>query len=142
MGAAEDEGRNADPAVATAKLQLAKAAGFDTIRVSAIWKPGDVAVSPDQLAALQSIGAAGEFLGIRIVATIMNFGSSTTPLTTTGRSDFARFAADLVRQVPGIREYIIGNEPNLRRDEGGRQGHLHQRRLGVAARNRPAGNGP
>src|SRR5436853_271531 len=32
MGAAEDEGRNADPQVAMSKLQLAKAAGFDTIR--------------------------------------------------------------------------------------------------------------
>ena len=40
MGAAEDEGRNADPAVAMAKMQLAKAAGFDTIRITAIWEPG------------------------------------------------------------------------------------------------------
>jgi hypothetical protein len=115
MGAAEDEGRNADPAVALAKLQLAKAAGFDTIRITTIWKPGESAVPADQLAALQSIGAAGELLGIRIVATIMNFGSSVTPLTATARTEFARFAADLVRQVPGIREYIIGNEPNLNR---------------------------
>ncbi|TML15209.1 MAG: hypothetical protein E6G33_08710 [Actinobacteria bacterium] len=115
MGAAEDEGRNADPAVAMAKMQLAKAAGFDTIRITALWKPGESAVPSDELSALQSIGAAGEFLGIRIVATIMNFGSSTTPLTATARSEFARFSADVVRQVPGIREYIIGNEPNLNR---------------------------
>ena len=115
MGAAEDEGRNSDPAVALAKMELAKAAGFDTIRITAIWQPGENAVPSDELAALQSIGAAGEFLGIRIVATIMNFGSSTTPLTATARAEFARFSADLVRQVPGIREYIIGNEPNLNR---------------------------
>jgi len=115
MGAAEDEGRNADPAVAMAKMQLAKAAGFDTIRITIIWKPGESVVPPDELAALQSIGAAGEFLGIRIVATIMNFGSNTTPLTATARTEFARFSADFVRQVPGIREYIIGNEPNLNR---------------------------
>jgi hypothetical protein len=115
MGAAEDEGRNSDPAVAMAKLQLAKAAGFDTIRVTAIWKPGQTAVPPNELAALQSIGSTGDLLGIRIVATIMNFGSSTTPVTATARNEFASFAADLVRQVPGIREYIIGNEPNLNR---------------------------
>jgi hypothetical protein len=115
MGAAEDEGRNSDPAVAMAKLQLAKAAGFDTIRVTAIWKPGQIAVPPNELAALQSIGSTGDLLGIRIVATIMNFGSSTTPVTATARNEFASFAADLVRQVPGIREYIIGNEPNLNR---------------------------
>jgi hypothetical protein len=115
MGAAEDEGRNSDPQVAMAKMQLAKAAGFDTIRVSAIWAPGQSAVPPDQLSALQAIAAAGTFLDIRVVASIMNFGSRTTPLTATARTQFARFSADLVRRVPLIREYIVGNEPNLNR---------------------------
>jgi hypothetical protein len=115
MGAAEDEGRNADPAVAMAKMELAKAAGFDTIRITAIWAPGQRAVPADQLQALQSIAAAGVFLNIRVVATVMPFGSKTTPLTATARTQFARFSADLVRRVPSIREYIIGNEPNLNR---------------------------
>ena len=115
MGAAEDEGRNADPAVAMAKMQLAKAAGFDTIRITAIWEPGQIAVPAGQLAALQAIAAAGDFLGIRVVTTVMNFGSRTTPLTAAARTQFARFAADMVRRVPSIREYIVGNEPNLNR---------------------------
>jgi hypothetical protein len=115
MGAAEDEGRNADPAVAMAKMQLAKAAGFDTLRITVIWEPGQRAVPNDQLQALHSIAAAGIFLDIRVVATVMPFGSRTTPLTATARSQFARFSADLVRRVPTIREYIIGNEPNLNR---------------------------
>ena len=115
MGAAEDEGRNADPQVAMAKMQLAKAAGFDTIRVTANWSPGQTAVPADQLQALQSIAAAGMFLDIRIVATVMPFGSRATPLTAAARTQFARFAANLVRKVPTIREYIVGNEPNLNR---------------------------
>jgi hypothetical protein len=115
MGAAEDEGRNADPAVAMAKMQLAKAAGFDTIRITAIWEPGQSAVPAGQLAALQAIAAAGDFLGIRVVTTVMNFGSRTTPSTAASRTQFARFAADLVRKVPSLREYIVGNEPNLNR---------------------------
>jgi hypothetical protein len=115
MGAAEDEGRNADPAVAMAKMELAKAAGFDTIRITAIWAPGQSAVPAGQLQALQSIAAAGVFLNVRIVATIMPFGSKTTPLTATARTQFARFSADLVRRVPSIGEYIVGNEPNLNR---------------------------
>jgi hypothetical protein len=115
MGAAEDEGRNADPAVAMAKMQLAKLAGFDTIRITAIWEPGQSAVPAGQLSALQAIAAAGDFLGIRVVTTVMNFGSRTTPLTPAARTQFARFAADLVRRVPSIREYIVGNEPNLNR---------------------------
>ena len=115
MGAAEDEGRNADPQVAMAKMQLAKAAGFDTIRVTALWSPGDSAVPAGQLQALQSIAAAGTFLGIRIVTTVMPVGSRATPLTAAARTEFARFAADVVRRVPTIQEYIIGNEPNLNR---------------------------
>jgi hypothetical protein len=115
MGAAEDEARNADPQVAMTKMQLAKAAGFDTIRVTASWSPGQSAVPADQLQALRSIAAAGMFLDIRIVATVMPFGSRATPLTAAARTQFARFAADLVRKVPTIREYIVGNEPNLNR---------------------------
>jgi len=115
MGAAEDEGRNADPAVAMAKLELAKAAGFDTIRITAIWAPGQSAVPRDQLAALTSVAAAADFLGIRIVATVQNFGNRTTPLSATARTQFARFTANMVRRLPTIREYIIGNEPNLNR---------------------------
>src|SRR4029077_3311331 len=115
MGAAEDEGRNSDPAVAMAKMELAKAAGFDTIRISAIWEPGQTAVPADKLAALQAISAAGDFLGIRIVATVMNFGSKTTPLTAAARSQLARFAAAALQRAPGTRAYIVGNEPNLNR---------------------------
>jgi hypothetical protein len=115
MGAAEDEGRNADPQVAMTKMQLAKAAGFDTIRITALWTPPQSAVPPAQLQALQSIAAAGIFMNIRIVTTIMPVGSRYTPLTAAARTQFARFAADLVRRVPSIREYIVGNEPNLNR---------------------------
>jgi hypothetical protein len=115
MGAAEDEGRNSDPQVAMTKMDLAKAAGFDTIRITAIWSPGQSAVPSDQLQALQSIAAAGIFLNIRVVCTVMPIGSRTTPLTAAARTQFARFSADLVRRVPTIREYIVGNEPNLNR---------------------------
>jgi hypothetical protein len=114
MGAAEDEGRNADPLVAASKLELARDAGFEAIRVTAIWTPGHTSLPPDQLEALRSIAAAGDFNGIKIVATIMPFGSSVTPLTATARREFASFAADVVESTT-IREVIVGNEPNLNR---------------------------
>jgi hypothetical protein len=114
MGAAEDEGRNADPLVAASKLELAEGAGFEAIRVTALWRPGRAAVPPDQLEALRSIAAAGAFYGIKIVVTIMPFGSSVTPLTSLARAEFASFAADVVDSTT-IREVIVGNEPNLNR---------------------------
>jgi hypothetical protein len=114
MGAAEDEGRNADPLVAAQKLQLAQAAGLQTIRVTAMWTPGLTGVPPDQLEALRSIAAAGDFYGIKIVVTIMPLGSSVTPVKPLARAEFASFAADVVDRTT-IREVIIGNEPNLNR---------------------------
>jgi hypothetical protein len=115
IGAAEDEGRNADPAVARAKMDLAEAAGFNAMRVTAIWAPGENAVPPDQLLALQSVSAAAAFDGITIWATVMPYGSRTTPLTPLARRQFASFAADLTRRVPAIPYLIIGNEPNINR---------------------------
>src|SRR5437667_4778641 len=115
IGAAEDEGRNADPAVARAKVDLATAAGFQALRVTAIWTPGQSVVPDDQLAALQSIAAAGMFDGVTIYTTVMPYGSRTTPLTEAARRDFASFAADLARRVPEMRNLIIGNEPNINR---------------------------
>jgi hypothetical protein len=45
----------------------------------------------------------------------MPFGSRTTPLTATARKQFTSFAADLVKRVPLIHNFIIGNEPNINR---------------------------
>jgi hypothetical protein len=115
IGAAEDEGRNSDPAVARAKMDLAKAAGFDAVRVTAIWAPGESAVDPGQLAALQAAASAAAFDDIQLTVTVMPFGSSTTPLTATARKQFASFAADVVKRVPLIPNFIIGNEPNINR---------------------------
>jgi hypothetical protein len=114
IGAAEDEGRNADPLVAASKLALAQEAGFEAIRVTANWRPGLTELPLDQLEALQSIAAAGDFNGIKIVVTIMPRGSSVTPRTAAARAEFAEYAADVVRQTT-IREVIVGNEPNLNR---------------------------
>jgi hypothetical protein len=114
IGAAEDEGRNVDPVVAATKLELARDAGFETIRVTALWKTGLDEVPPDQLEALRSIAAAGAFDNIKIVVTVMPYGNRVTPLTAAARRDFAAFAADVVTRTT-IREVIVGNEPNLNR---------------------------
>ena len=42
-------------------------------------------------------------------------GSATTPLTPEARAQFAAYVAAIVREVPEIRDVIVGNEPNLNR---------------------------
>src|SRR6266542_455297 len=101
--------------VAPASLTMyMRAAGLEAIRITAIWTPGLSELPLDQLEALRSIAAAGDFNGIKIVVTVMPYGSSVTPLTATARRDFASFAADVVQRTT-IREVIVGNEPNLNR---------------------------
>ncbi len=42
-------------------------------------------------------------------------GSATTPLTPDTRAQFAAYVAAIVRDVPAIRDVVVGNEPNLNR---------------------------
>src|SRR5712691_1340619 len=78
IGAAEDEGRTGDPALARAKMDLAKAAGFNAVRVTAVWAPGLASLSTAQVESLQSAAAAAAFDGITVTVTVMPYGSRTT----------------------------------------------------------------
>jgi hypothetical protein len=115
VGAAEDAGRTADPAIAQAQMDLAKLAGLDAIRVTAVWAPGESAPDADTLAALQTAATAAQADDIRLIVSVMSYGSATTPLTATARADFASYAAALVEGLPTVQDFIIGNEPNLNR---------------------------
>ena len=113
MGAAEDAGKHVDLMVSKAKMDLARLAGFDAVRLTAIWKPGATELDGDHLTALQNAAAAANLVGIRVYLSVYHAGSRTTPLTARNRRNFATFAASIAREVPSIEDYIIGNEPNL-----------------------------
>jgi hypothetical protein len=115
VGAAEDAGRTADPAVAQAQMDLAKLAGLDAIRVTAVWAPGESEPDADTLAALQTAATAAQTDDIRLIVSVMSYGSATTPLTAQDQADFASYAAALVTGLPTVQDFIIGNEPNLNR---------------------------
>jgi hypothetical protein len=115
VGATEEVLRQSDPALAKAQMDLAKLAGFDTVRVTEIWAPGQTRPTDESLAELRNVVASARLAGIRPYVSITNFGSRTTPLTAQHRSEFAQFAAATARALPTVRDYIIGNEPNLNR---------------------------
>ena len=115
VGATEEVLRQSDPALAKAQMDLAKLAGFDTVRVTEIWAPGQTRPTEESLTELRNVVASARLAGIRPYVSITNFGSRTTPLTPQDRSQFAQFAAATARALPTVRDYIIGNEPNLNR---------------------------
>ncbi|MGZ4353464.1 MAG: hypothetical protein ACXVZ4_07955 [Gaiellaceae bacterium] len=113
VGAAEDNARSLDPLVAKSKLDLAAIAGLGTVRMSSIWTPGESVVGGDDLVALRNAATAAEFDGVRLIVSVYPRDRRTTPLTARARGEFAGYAASIARLVPGIDDFIVGNEPNL-----------------------------
>jgi hypothetical protein len=113
VGAAEDAGKSADLVVSKAKMDLAVLAGFDAVRLTAIWQPGMTDLEGYELVALENAVTAANLSGVRVVLSVYHRGSRTTPLTHQARVEFADFAAALATRVPTVRDFIIGNEPNL-----------------------------
>ncbi len=115
VGAAEDVVKQPTLVGAQAQLNLLRLAGFGAVRVTAIWAPGDRKPSESELEQIGNVAAAAELTGMGVFVAVYQFGSRTTPLTDTARTEFADFAAAIAREVPGVTGLIIGNEPNLNR---------------------------
>ena len=115
VGAAEDAAREGGPLGADAKMSLASLAGFDTIRITSIWSPGELEVGGTELLCLQTAVGAAQLHGIRVIVSVYPYGGRTTPVTAAARAQFASYAASIPRLVPGVRYLIVGNEPNLNR---------------------------
>lgn len=115
VGSAEDVGRAQDAAFSKEQMGKARLAGFDSIRLTQTWTRGQTALGPNDAIELGNAIGAAQFSGIRIVLSLYPFGSSVTPLTDQDRADFAAFAVDVATRYPLVRDFIIGNEPNLNR---------------------------
>jgi hypothetical protein len=115
VGAAEDAAMDGGAIETDAKMSLAALAGFDTIRVTSIWHPGQRTIADGEQATLQAVADSAALHGIRLIVSVYPFGSKTVPQYATTRAQFAAYAASIPRLVPSIRYLIVGNEPNLNR---------------------------
>jgi hypothetical protein len=115
VGSAEDAVRQGTLAEAKAKLDLLRLAGLGAVRVTSIWDPAGATPSPDEVQTLRNVASAAELDGMQVFVSVYNAGSRTTPLTDEEQASFASYAAALAEQVPALRNFIVGNEPNLNR---------------------------
>jgi hypothetical protein len=115
VGATEDSAQQPSLALAKAQMDLAKLAGFNTIRLSATWDRGVTAPTADAATRLGNAVAAADMDGIHTILSIYPRGSSQTPLTDEQREQFAAWAVAVTELVPTVTEVIVGNEPNLNR---------------------------
>ena len=113
-GVVEDSTRMPDAAAAKQRVEAVQEAGFNAIRITSIWAPGETEPSADELAVLRNVADASEDLDIRLFIAVYHAGSATTPQTDAERGQFASYMASLAQQLP-VRDFIVGNEPNLNR---------------------------
>jgi hypothetical protein len=115
VGATTDLAKQADPALAQAELLRAKAAGYNSIRLTQAWLPGQTEPTAADRAALRNAVFAASVNRMTVVLVVSHPGSRTTPLTDEHRTQFATFTAAVARAVPYVKHFTIGNEPNLNR---------------------------
>jgi hypothetical protein len=115
VGAVEDDLRASTLVEAQARMTIFRLGGFRSVRVTSFWTPGLTEPSKGELNVLENVAAAALTNDVRVYVTVMHPGSRTTPLTDEARTEFASYAAAIVREVPAIRHVIVGNEPNLNR---------------------------
>jgi hypothetical protein len=108
VGAVDDAVRHPGPV-----LDQLHDAGFGAVGVTSFWQPGLSAPTPEELAVLRDVAARAD--GTRIFLSVYQPGSATTPLTPEARAQFASYVGAIVRDVPEIRDIVVGNEPNLNR---------------------------
>ena len=114
IGAVENAPLHPDLVTAKAKMDLARLAGFDTVRIAAFWAPGRASRIPegDKLV-LTNAATAAQLTGIRLMVGVSNLNSRTTPYTKARRDDLAIYMLAIARLLPSVTDFFVGNEPNL-----------------------------
>jgi hypothetical protein len=113
VGALEDVVKHPDPAETRKRVQDASEAGFDALGLTTPWIPGETEPEPGQLLLLKNVAAAAEAENIRVLLSVFQYRNRDTPTTDEDQQAFADYTARLARELPTVRDFIIGNEPNL-----------------------------
>ncbi len=115
MGAAEDAVRQPNVVMAKTQLDLLSLAGLKAVRITSMWAPGLRAPQPGEQNAIDIVADAAALTGTRVIVSVYHRDAATTPLTDAARDEFAAYTAEIARDNPTIRDFVIGNEPNLNR---------------------------
>ena len=113
VGASESASLIPDNVVAKARMDLAVLAGLTVIEVRADWNRGKTAPTVDELASFQASALAAQLDAVRLIVAVNTGFSRQTPVSPADRAQFAQYVASLAQSLPYVRDFIVGNEPNL-----------------------------
>jgi hypothetical protein len=103
-----------DPTRQQSTVELMQSADLaDTARVTVTWERSQTAIDPGLLSDLRNGIAVARAAGTDVYLDAYPADSSQTPRTTAEQTRFANWLADVVKELPGLRHVIVGNEPNL-----------------------------
>jgi Cellulase (glycosyl hydrolase family 5) len=115
VGVTADIAKQPDLMLATAEVQRARLAGYDSVRLTQYWFPGQTEPTQVDLQVLRNVVDAAALQAMPVYLSVSHPGSRTTPLTAEAREQFSQFVAALARALPSVLNFTIGNEPNLNR---------------------------
>ena len=84
------------------------------MRITSTWSPAHAPL-PGEQNAIDIVADAASLTGMRVIVSVAHRDFNTTPLTDGARDEFALYTAAIARDNPTIRDFVIGNEPNLNR---------------------------
>ncbi|HET7855548.1 MAG TPA: hypothetical protein VFL41_03750 [Gaiellaceae bacterium] len=113
VGVLEDVVKQPDPGLADERVRLAREAGFDALGITTPWKPGQTEPDPAELQLLRNVATAAQKYKIRILLSVFQYRNRDTPTTDEEQEEFAEHTAAIARALPSIRDFVVGNEPNL-----------------------------
>jgi hypothetical protein len=113
VGALEDVVKQPDLATTEQRVQLATDAGFDALGITTPWATGQTEPEPGELQLLRNVATAAKQRKIRVLLSVFQYRNRDTPTTDEEQRQFAENTAAIARELPSIRDFVVGNEPNL-----------------------------
>jgi len=113
VGALEDAVKLPEPGLYDQRVGLATRAGFNMLGVTTQWTPGRTRPAPAELRILRGVSAAAKRRRIRLMLTVYAPRPRFAPLSDIQQQQYADFMANLARDLPGVQDFAVWNEPNL-----------------------------
>jgi hypothetical protein len=113
VGVVEDTVKVTEQRAVAERMAMLSGAGFRALRMTTLWTPGLTRPTAIEGRVLANAVRAARLNGMRVYLSVFTARPLDAPTSDARRREFAAFTAALLRGLPGVRDVIVGNEPNL-----------------------------
>jgi hypothetical protein len=113
VGVVEDTVKLTEESAAAERMAMLGGVGFRALRMTTLWRPGLTRPTVIEGRVLANAVRSARTHGMEVYLSVFVARPREAPTSDARRREFAAFTAALVRGLPGIRNVIVGNEPNI-----------------------------